>query len=57
MSVKWKIFFRSKGSRGWSTHVGFYDDLEAKDREVIRLSKAFHEIKLRTITTDDIILK
>lgn len=54
--TKWKIFFRSSGKK-WCTHVGFYNDLDTKDREVARLCSAFKEVKVRTFTEEDTIIK
>lgn len=56
MKTKWKIFFRSSGKK-WGTHVGYYTDPVSFQKEVERLCSAFKEVKVRTFTEEDIIIK
>lgn len=49
---KFKVYFRHKGSKAWSTHVGFYSEGKAR-QEAARLKGPSWEVKLRIIETRD----
>lgn len=53
VSRKFKVFFRHKGSKAWSTHVGTYDDETYARKEAARLKGPSWEVKLRIIETSE----